>query len=190
VTEVAISIDGSKVADRLDGKPIELDPGEHEIVVEASGGRRARERVVLAVGDRNRRLALLLPAASAPPAAPRSVPATPPTVTPHRGRAPVPTVAWVLGGVAVASGAVGGYLAISGLQDEDDMREHCRPGCAQGDIDALERRYLFADIGLGVAILSAGAFAWLVLSRPEVTTARAPAPRRAAAGPAGLVWRF
>jgi hypothetical protein len=57
---VRVSIDGIRVADRLDGRPIAVDPGEHVFVFEALGRMSDRMTLVLHEGEQNERHAVVL----------------------------------------------------------------------------------------------------------------------------------
>jgi hypothetical protein len=101
----------------------------------------------------------------------------------------VPTAAWVLGGVGAA--ALGSFVgfALSGRAKENDMMSSCAPYCSQQDEDTMRRRYLVADISLGVSLVSLGAAAYLVLSSRTGPGARATATwldARAAVGGAAV----
>lgn len=148
---------GAPIADRLDGKAIELDPGEHRFSVEAPGLTLAPQVVLLREGERLR-------VVSFSAAAPR----------PEASRAPSPAF-WALGaaglaGLGLFAGLGGAGLAVrQGLEDQG-----CKPSCAEEDVDALRRLFLGADVslGLGVASLAAATIVFFVVPGPS-TEARA-----------------
>ena len=55
---------------------------------------------------------------------------------------------------------------IMGLSQKGDL-DNCKGSCAQSDVDAAKRKFLVADIGLGVGLLSLGAATYFYLTRPE-----------------------
>ena len=73
---VRVTMDGRPLFDRLDGKALQVDPGEHHFVFEASGLSRAEKTIVVREADKNRheRVVLVAPAGE-PAATPRTAPA-------------------------------------------------------------------------------------------------------------------
>ncbi len=54
VTSARVTSDGKLVTDHLDGKPVALDPGPHDIVFEREGAAPVTVHVVLRTGEKNR----------------------------------------------------------------------------------------------------------------------------------------
>jgi hypothetical protein len=169
--DVVLLLDGVQVAERLDGRAIDIDPGEHTVGVRARDGKALEEKVVLREGERRRRVALSF----APPVAP----APPRPVTPAPVRPSPSPWAWVLGGVALAGAGSFATFAILGRSEQDDL-EQCRPDCDPAALDPMRRDYLVADISLVVAVLAAAGSTVLFLSTPSPA---APPAARAAARP-------
>lgn len=144
LTGYELEIDGARVA--VGSEPIELDPGEH-VLAFSKDGQRVEERVTLRTGD----LAVPVTARSSPRPSPKPKP------EPRAGS--TPTLAWVLGGVAVVGGA--GFVGF-GLAGRST--ERCKGRCSDDEIDTLHRQYLLADVSLGVALVSGGIAGWLFLS--------------------------
>jgi hypothetical protein len=164
---VRLWVDDELMAERLDGRALEIDPGAHTFRYEFEG-RTMSERVVLPEGEHRRLVAdftkVVAPAPpkSAPPVAPKD------KEEPETRRG-LPAGAIVLG-VASAGFLVG--FAAFGLAGKG--KESCVPNCTHDEYDAFKRDYLLADISLGLSIVSAGAALWIALSRPS-----APSPRAA-----------
>jgi len=73
VPDVRLLVDGVPRGERLDGKPIELDPGEHRLRLEKAGSKPVEQTIVIAEGERARLVRFALPIGEAPPStAPRS----------------------------------------------------------------------------------------------------------------------
>jgi len=145
VADARVRIDGRLTGGRIDGRPIELDPGAHQVVVESAAGT-VEQSVVLATGQQNRVVSLTLPDDSA--------------------RGALRTAAWISGGVGLAGLASFAAFAISGQVSYDDL-EACRPGCSQDDEDSVATRFVVADVSLGVGIAGvAGAVVLWLVSRP------------------------
>ncbi|MEJ7731050.1 MAG: hypothetical protein WKG00_17775 [Polyangiaceae bacterium] len=151
--DARVRIDGRLAREHIDGRPIELDPGVHRVVVESSAGT-VEQSVVLGTGQQNRVISLTLPD--------------------DAGRGALRTAAWISGGVGLAGLASFAAFAISGQASYDDL-ETCRPGCSQDDEDSVATRFVVADVSLGVGIAGvAGAVVLWLVSRP--------APRGSATG--------
>jgi len=65
-----VDVDGVRVASTLDGRPVEIDPGEHLLRVGAPGLPPEERKIVVGEGDKARRESFTLGAAAAPLAAP------------------------------------------------------------------------------------------------------------------------
>lgn len=147
IADAEVHIDDQRIA--LDGRAVELDPGEHRLVVQARR-ERAERRVLLREGERMRRVEFTVgPKPKKPP---------PPSFEPH-------PVAWVL--MAVASVASAGFvtLAVVGKVKENELNE-CAPQCvneagdpALDDVRTMRQLYLGADISLGISVAAAVALA-------------------------------
>jgi hypothetical protein len=165
VRDVRILVDGEPIAEKLTGLAIAVDPGEHSVRFVAQDGRDAALRLFLREGEKRRLITVDL---APPPEAPkRSLP------EPSRG---LPGSVLALGGVA----ALGlGAFATFGLiaKSKADGFDSCRPTCDPSAVATMRREALFADISLGVALVSVGALVWILATRePSTAHALAVAP--------------
>jgi len=142
VIDVKVFLDGKPLADRIEGRAVEVNPGVHTLRFEMQGREPVEERVSILVGERNRKVIVTIPDPT-PPA---------PVPEPSSG---IPTMTYVLGGVGALGLAGFGFLGLTGLSREGDL-EDCRPSCASGDVDAVRTRYLAADISLVVGLAALG----------------------------------
>jgi hypothetical protein len=171
--DVTVSLDGKPLAKRLDGKALPLDPGPHTFRFELPSAQvpAREETILLHEGERNRQvLADFQPPAAAPSGAAgaAAAPSSAPLPAPMRP-APTPVGAYVLGGLGVAGLGVFTAFGLLGLSAKSDLDARaCRPGCPQGDVDAVKQKFLIADIGLGVGAVSLGIATVLYLARGEV----------------------
>ena len=79
---VRVSVDGARIAERLDGRPLPVDPGDHVFVFEAVGRVSADMRLTLHDGEKKVRHAVVLRTGSGAPA--DQVPGPKPVATsPH-----------------------------------------------------------------------------------------------------------
>lgn len=158
-TAVRVIVDDVVVADSLDGRPIPVDPGQHRVRYE-SGGHANDDTFVIRQGEKNRQLST-----SFAPVAPAETPS---------GHRKIPTISWILGGVAVAGVASFTTFAILGK-----AKEGCAPFCSQSNVSTLRRDYLIADISLGVGIVAGVAAVYFALTAKPEATLSAQAPKAA-----------
>lgn len=170
VPGVKILVDGKEAP--TGGGALQLDPGPHTVRAEAAGYRASELPLTLAAGDRNRAVSLVLtpePAAAPPPSAPSAAP-PPPAPAPPRG---APALSFVLGGVGLVGLGAFAYLGLSGRSEQRSLEASCSPRCSPEQIDPIRRKYLLADVSLGVGVVALGAATWLALSSsPSPSSAR------------------
>jgi hypothetical protein len=107
-----VTIDGVKVATTLDGRPIDLDPGEHVVRVSVDGLPPAERKLVLGEGEKARHETFVLgepPRPLPPPPAPAPEPVAPRWGT----RRTVAVTSGALGLVGLGVGGAFGALASS-----------------------------------------------------------------------------
>lgn len=168
VLDGSVFIDGEKVADKLDGAAIKLDPGPRTIVIERNG-ERVEKKVLLRQGERNRRIDIKFGGGKEQGAAPPPDDTKPPAdekppeeeTEESGGTSPFAYVFTGLGVVGVGMFAVFG---LQGKSDESDLDKTCSPACPEKDVDEVRSKYLLADIGLGVGVVSLGIAAILFAS--------------------------
>ncbi|HKO47611.1 MAG TPA: hypothetical protein VJV79_07805 [Polyangiaceae bacterium] len=151
---VTVDDAGTRIAARLDGVPIRLDPGEHQLEFRAAGMAPLKKSVVLRAGDQNRRIAVRLTPLEAP-GAPRLEPTTPAPSAARRHR-------WdyVLLGAGSALGVAAIGVGASAVNDYRDAEGSCAPLCSKQQSDAIHTKAIVADglFVLSVAALSYGVY--------------------------------
>jgi hypothetical protein len=155
-SDVAVTMNGKPLLERLDGKPLPVDPGQYELTFSAPGVEPVKLAVVVRTGEKYRVINVVFPAPQTPTGPLR--PATPAVqVTAPEGSAEVPALSYVFGGLGVAG--IGAFVALRliGGSDFDAMKETCSPNCTDSDIDNLKTKYLLSNIALGVGAASLGA---------------------------------
>ncbi len=187
VTDAVAYVDGEKVSSHVEGKAIALNPGTHKLRVEREGYDTIEQDLVAHEGDKNRSIAVKFPKKGGEDKPP------PPVADPTPVARPVPTTAWVLGGIGVAGIAGFAAFGLMGSSKKNDLDSRgCKPACPSSDVDAAKRDFLIADIALGVGIVSLGIATVMILTRgeeprsaPAVGVAVTP---RGASG--SLTWSF
>lgn len=173
-TEVRVSMDGELLAERLDGRSIEVDPGMHELTFTLGTGESHTEQVLILEGQRNRVISVELTPKAAPTSqvgaqlaadGPEPLPAAKPVAaTPAEAEQPSSSVLpYVIGGVGVAAVGTSFLLAHWG-SDDNRALDACAPNCSQESVDHVSRMYIAADITLVAGVVAIGAATWLYLS--------------------------
>lgn len=195
VVDARVSVDGLEVAQSLDGKAVNLDPGSHVVRFDKSGEAPIEETVIVREGEKARIVSVSWSKALAV--------ATAPEPEPVKVTSSTPVAAWVVGGVGVASLATFGVLGLTGMQRRSSLESDCYGSCSQSDVDAVKTQFLIADVALGVGVVALGVSAVLFLTHASegkpaaAQTAKAAPPPVAVdfsikpgGGTAGLVGRF
>lgn len=184
------------LASGLDGRPVAVNPGLHELRFVLSSGETLSKSVVVRQGEKDRIVSLQLPRsefASTQTADIQTATVTPPTKASDTSLK-VPLGSWIAYGVGVAALGAWGTFALLGRNEEKGL-EKCSPSCdstMQGDYDAMKRDYLLADVSLGVAGAAAVAGTIILLTmgrRPKAAAdgmAAGAAKRSVALSPVAL----
>jgi hypothetical protein len=168
-TGAAVALDGVPADVKPEG--IEIDPGEHRIVVTSAGNRPFEQTFQIAQGQRRELLVEMTPLTDARPVgqASFSKPADP---TKDVGLGP-PLPVWILGGAGVAAAAVGLVVRARGQSDYDDASRDCSDArCTTNEAamsgNSARDRMIAGNIVLGVGGAAiAGAGLWWILSATE-----------------------
>jgi hypothetical protein len=147
-TDVRVKVDGVTVSEKLDLKPLAVEPGSHSFVFEADGATPAERTVLLRDGEKNKKVSVTMtPAADS-----------------TAGR-PVPLGVWIFGGAAVVALTTSAIFAIDGLGKKSDL-DGCKPRCSPSDVDAMSSSFTLADVALGAGVMAGAAAVYLFLTRP------------------------
>ncbi len=174
-------IDGRVAAEALDGTATPIDPGKHVLRVEAPDQPASERDVVMALGDRNRRVEFKLAvAAGAAPAAQR--PPAPKPVPSVEASRPFPLSVWLLGAVGVVGLGVGSYVGVAALSRRSDLGA-CKPTCPKDDVNRVKRDYVISEIAIGVGAVALGAAVFIAVGSqkdsPQVGVSLDPSGGRA-----------
>jgi hypothetical protein len=174
ILAVRVLVDGTVLVERLDGKPHEVDPGEHVFRYEVEGSDPIEEKLVVQVGEKNRVITARFAAPATHYEAPvKSEPSRP------------PTAGYALLGVGVAGGAGFVILAALGQHDLDEMRKSpggCAPRCDPAQVDSARVKIVAADVSAGVGLIAAGVGAYLLLTPRRAVSSAAVGARPVAGG--------
>jgi hypothetical protein len=162
LVSVKVTSDGVLLTDKLDGRAISLDPGEHALHFELEGAPPTDQHLVIAEGEHNRVVTV-----SFGPAAVSSVGGG---AEPVQKKGP-PVGAFVLGGLGVvAAGVVAPIFYVMGLDQKsaDEAPTGCKNtqpgGCSQGEIDSIRTKLVVGDVFMGVGVAAViGGVVWAVV---------------------------
>jgi hypothetical protein len=184
LVDVNVSVDGAPLVATSAGRAIELDPGPHRFRFER-GASSAETTVLVAVGEKNKRVAVVLRLAAPSQAAdPKS------TGRPGSTLGRVGLIAGAAGVVALGTGAVFGVEALRNQSAAHCPANVCRPGSNPG---ALRTAQTDGDVSTvlfvaGGALAAAGVMAWLLApSHARASSASWTATPVALASGAGFV---
>jgi hypothetical protein len=166
LTDVRVEVDGEMLVARIDGIPVEIDPGQHTFTFVLPSGVRVEQQVTILGGERAKRLSVVLESPDQHSTRPDTRPSSPSPSTRS-----ISLVAYIAGGVAISAGGIGSYFALTGLERENSLRSSCGTRCADDDVDSLRQKYRFADVFFGIAVVAAAATVWVV-TRPTRSAAR------------------
>jgi hypothetical protein len=186
---VSVTLDGKAISTAL-GKPIQLDPGRHELAL-AQPGRAARTRIIMAQqGVQNRAVLLDLGAPTEPLGVPDAA------HDEQRGNSTLRSLAYAGWGVGLVGLGTFAVLGTLGRADERSVRDDCplatdtegattQGVCLESQVkerkSSYQREYVIADVGLytGIAAAVAGTAAFLFSLGESGTqgTAKASQPR-------------
>jgi len=189
LADVSVTFDGKPIASQLEGRPIEVDSGEHVLRFGRPGSVPLDLKLILRAGEKARVVKVTLQ--SSAPAEPAPLPEGPPEVTtppPEPAMSPrhVTAAALMLG--AVIAGGSGIYLTLRAQHDEDSasgMRaglptDACTglstPSC-QSLSDAVHAQHTDANLAAGLfagagALVVGSVATWLFWPRASDTPAQ------------------
>lgn len=190
LTEVRVIVDGAVIAERLDGRPVTIDPGEHTFTYESAGQKPLTEKLLIRQGERGR-----LVSASFGPADAKAAGTTggDGATQPRREWGGIPTISWVLGGVGLVGVGVGVGMWASGTSAHGEMESGCArtQSCLQAEVDSAESKLVVGDVAmvLGLGAIGAGVL-FAVFSKKPATTSLVDVKPVAGGGMATVGSRF
>jgi len=158
-SDIAVTVDGEPLSGRLDGRAIDVDPGERLFRFEAPDGSRMERREIVREGEKGRLVIAdfrTLPGAQ-PSSASAPTPRLQPTTAPSGDRR-IPTGSWVLGALGVAGIGAGSVLLITGrVHEADKAGADCARQATCEGVDAIRREYWAGGVALGIGVAALGA---------------------------------
>jgi hypothetical protein len=184
--DVRVTVDGQPFAEKLDGRALPINPGAHAFHFVATDGTVVDRSVVVAEGESNHQIAVVI--GPVPP--PAAVVAPAPTAAAREPEGPGPskgpwrTVGWVLGGAGIVGLGVGFGLGAVAMGDKNSA--HCNGAgqCLPGPLGDARSAATGADVAVAVGAAFVAAGLALVIFAPAASPERegqAPATEHLAA---------
>jgi len=197
VTAVTVTADGTAMTATLDGKPVQVDPGNHVFRFETKGFHAVERTVLVRAGEKSRLVVAQFGDVAATPAQNAG---TEPATAPAQTSPPIPTGVWVFGGLAVLAFGAEAFFGISGLDQRSSLySQPCAKTatCNPDDVKSVQTKFTVADIALGVGLVSAGLSAYLYFTRGNPNVGVKPDDTHASrfdvaptSGGAAATWRL
>jgi hypothetical protein len=193
IVAVNVAMDGVPIATKLDGLPIEVDPGPHSFVFELADGTKAERTVIADERSQGKLVSVVLqkpPAASQSASAPDATNATSSEPgsrdpTSRTGGSPLKTVGLVVGAAGVAALAVGTVFGIEALSTKGS---HCESGlCDAGSASTAYKQATISTFGFvaGGVLLTGGVTMFLLTPKDPGERPAASATLAPTVGPSG-----
>jgi hypothetical protein len=165
--DVETAIDGTVAARKLDGGPLEVDPGEHHLRASLPDGRVVTKTFIARESEHARLIEVAFPA---------PVSTASPATLPRSRRVPLAT--WLLAGLGAAATVPWVVFGVEGFIYRGQLDLTCQGTCTADQVSTLHRDFVVADILGGVAIASVSTavlIGILARLRPTVSVEVAPA---------------
>jgi hypothetical protein len=160
--DASVSIDGEVLASPLDGRPVDVDPGEHVVRFTAPDRQPHEERVLLREGEKVRSLTVTMK-----PIEGRAPEGTEDGAAAKRDSRPIPATAWIFGGIGATAFATAGAMALIGLPRWNECH---KGGCSASDQRFSDSLNTVGNVALVVGAVSAVATLYFFLTRPHVAS--------------------
>lgn len=176
VTDVKVSLGDEVLTESLDGRAIEMDPGTHTFVFESAKHGKKEVDAIVKEGQKAQSIEAVFAGAKPAAATPTEDEGAADGVSTEdaSGRK---TIAYVLAGVGVVGLAGFAYFGLSGNSDKDALECADTKTCSDEELDPIKKKYLYADISLGVGLVSLGVATYLLVTKPGKEAPPASAKR-------------
>ncbi|MGD0676103.1 MAG: hypothetical protein ABSC94_11825, partial [Polyangiaceae bacterium] len=153
VFDVSVWMDGARIATKLDGKPIEINPGLHVFVFERQGAPPIEKKAIVA-HTKSDLISATWSSAPAPIRPTGTAHLTGPAPAASDSPRPVTWPVYVLGAITVVSFATFAVLGVSGNATKHDLESSCAPHCTDSQVGPVRTRFIAADVAAGVGVLA------------------------------------
>jgi hypothetical protein len=169
--EVHVTENGNRIAEKLDGVAVELDPGAHTFhFADAKSGRSTDQTILVREGERARVVTVTLSELAQEHAQTDTNEAQPSGATQAR---PVPWTVFFAGAVTIAAAGSFGVFGGLGLSERSNL-SGCKGFCSSGSVNQVSTNFTIADVSWITGLVALATTGVLYFTRP---TLRATATR-------------
>jgi len=166
LSDVKVTLGDQTLAEALDGKAVPMDPGTHTFVFESAKHGSKELKFVVKEGKKAQAVEIVFVVQKKGDDAGEGDPkedsgTTKISSSDAKGSK---TFAYVLMGVGVVGLGGFAYFGLSGKSDQNALECADQKTCTDDDLDPVKKKYLYADIALGVGLVSLGVGTYLLLS--------------------------
>jgi hypothetical protein len=170
LVDVQVLVDGSTIAEHLDGRAVSLDPGPHEVrALRLDTEEAVESRITAFEGDKNRKLVLSFnqrPVDGVDDSDPANSAVV--DVKPVESKSLSP-VTYVAGGASLVGFAGFGILGAVSLNRESTLRHSCAPSCSPDQVGRVRTLEHLADGSLILGLIGALVATYAILVDPPWT---------------------
>jgi hypothetical protein len=161
--DVRVTENGKVLTSKLDGRAVELDPGEHVFHFEGARGASTDQTVVVREGEQARAVAVTLADAAPPMATATTAPAESPVATTR----PVPWTVYLSGAVTVVAAGSFAVFGTLGLTERSNLNG-CKGSCDSGKVSQVTTSFTVADASWITGLVALAVTGVLYFTRPTV----------------------
>ncbi len=168
---VRVLIDGAVLREKLDGKSVDVDPGEHTIRFESEGFLPVEQKVLVVQNVKSRVMDVVMKAGTLPAASQDPARVTTPAADSSRDY----TLPIVLGGVGVLGAGFFAFFEVRGQGQKDDIEKGCgatAARCSDDELSSARTSFRAAGVSLAVGALGitgAAAALWFAPKKSPVS---------------------
>ena len=163
LTDVRVRSGDKVISESIDGRAVPWDPGSATFVFENDELGEKEVTLIVKEGQKAQSVEAVFESKTSGGSAGGSAKL-------DTGSADDKTLAYVLGGVGLVGLGGFAYFGLSGNSDKSSLACADTKTCTDEDLDPIKKKYLFADISLGVGVVSLGVATYLLLSPSSLTS--------------------
>jgi hypothetical protein len=169
VTDVVLTLDGTALAEHVDGRALAIDPGPHALVCRYADYPIITQNIVVRTAEKNRVIDVVFAKPPEPVVVAHAIDIVPPVAPPqHETITPNPLrpIGIAIGAVGVAALITGGIAGIAAIVNKGD---HCVSAtCDPGTVSSLSTETTLATIGIVAgAVLTAAGVTLMIIGKPR-----------------------
>jgi hypothetical protein len=164
LTDVSVKIDGDELAEALDGKAVPVDPGSHTFTFESAEHGTKELTYIVKEGQKSQSVEVVFTAPETGGGGGDTGGDTGGGTISTDDASGKKTIGYVLLGVGAVG--IGGfaYFGLTANSEKDSLECADTKTCSDDDLSPIRQKYLFADISLGVGLVSLAVGTYLLVT--------------------------